>query len=168
MAVLGRAGLICVAGAILGIAGNFLTPRPAPLGTPVVAAAELSAVLCQDPRSGVARISVQDAKPLCIACTAAFVDARSAQEYAAGHVSGALHLAPGEPVDPLLAALRASPTVIVYDRDRACAAADQVAVQLQAQGLSDVRVLTGAWPEWLALGGPGESGACGLCTMDKR
>jgi 3-mercaptopyruvate sulfurtransferase SseA len=41
-------------------------------------------------------------------------------------------------------------------------------VQLQAQGLSDVRVLTGAWPEWLALGGPGESGACGLCTMDKR
>ena len=63
---------------------------------------------------------------------------------------------------------RAQPRVIVYDRDRDCAAADRVAAQLQALGLPDVRVLTGAWPEWMAKGGPGESGSCTLCTASSR
>jgi 3-mercaptopyruvate sulfurtransferase SseA len=168
MSVLGRAVLLCFAGSVLGIAGNAFSPRPARLGIPVHAAAESTTAACQDPRATVARISVQEAKPLCIACTAAFVDARSAQEYAAGHVTGAVHLAPGHPADPLLPKLSAAPTVIVYDRDRECSAADELAAQLQAQGLSDVRVLTGAWPEWLANGGPGESGACDLCTLEQR
>src|SRR6267154_2465087 len=137
-----RAGILCVAGALLGIAGNRFTPRPAPLGSRIVPAA----------------------KPLCIACTAVFVDARSPQEYAAGHVTGALHLAPGEPVEPLLASLRAAPTVIVYDRDRQCASANAVAADLLGRGLRDVRVLIGSWPDWLAQGGPGESGNCALCT----
>ena len=168
MNVLLRAALLCLSGALLGIGGNALTPHPAPLGGRVVASAEQPGAACQDPRASVARISVEEAKPLCLACTAAFVDARSAQEYAAGHVTGALHLAPGEPADPVLPALRSSPTVIVYDRDRACAAADQVATLLQGRGIRDVRVLTGAWPEWLAGGGPGESGTCSLCTVGTR
>lgn len=168
MAMVWRAGLLCAGGAALGLVANAFSPRPAPLGTPVVATADQPGAACQDPRASVARISVEQAKPLCLACTAAFVDARSAPEYAAGHVTGAVHLAPGEPVDPLLPALQASPTVIVYDRDRDCAAADQVATLLQARGIRDVRVLTGAWPEWLARGGPGESGTCSLCTAATR
>jgi len=83
-------------------------------------------------------------------------------------VTGAVHLAPGEAIEPLLARLRAAPAVIVYDRDRDCAAANGVAARLQALGLRDVRVLTGAWPEWLARGGPGESGACRACAVDGR
>ena len=168
MPTLLRATLLCVAGAVIGIAANGMTPRPAPLGSPVVAAAEQPGATCQDPGARIARIPVQEAMPLCIACTAAFVDARSAQEYAAGHVTGAVHLAPGEPAQALLPTLRAAPTVIVYDRDRDCAAADQVAALLLSQGLRDVRVLTGAWPEWLAGGGPGESGTCSLCTAGAR
>jgi 3-mercaptopyruvate sulfurtransferase SseA len=163
-----RAGLLCVAGSLLGIAGNALTPQPAPLGSRVVPAADLPGAACEEPRQGIARISVEAAKPLCVACTAVFVDARSAEEYASGHVTGALHLAPGEAIEPLLGQLRDAPAVIVYDRDRDCAAADRVAARLQAQGVRDVRVLTGAWPEWLARGGPGESGACGACTVGGR
>jgi 3-mercaptopyruvate sulfurtransferase SseA len=168
MSLLGRASVLCVAGAALGIAGNTLTPRPSPLGTHVLPAAEAAGASCQDPRATFARISVEEAKPLCIACTATFVDARSAAEYAAGHVTGALHLAPGEPVAPLLAKLQSSSAVIVYDRDRQCADADQVAAVLAANGVRDVRVLTGAWPEWLASGGPGESGSCSLCAAGTR
>jgi len=164
MGILVRAVLLCVVGGVLGIAGNALSPHPARLGIPVHAAAESSDAACQDPRASVARVSVEEAKPLCIACTAAFVDARSAQEYAAGHITGAVHLAPGHPAGSLLPKLSAAPTVIVYDRDRDCAAADQVAVLLKSNGVRDVRVLTGAWPEWLAVGGPGESGTCALCT----
>jgi 3-mercaptopyruvate sulfurtransferase SseA len=163
-----RAGVLCVLGAVVGIAGNRFTPRPAPLGSPVLPSAERPGAICEDPRASVARISVEAAKPLCIACTAVFVDARSAQEYAAGHVTGALHVAPGEPVEPLLPSLRAAPTVIVYDRDRQCASANVVAADLLARGLRDVRVLTGSWPEWLAQGGPGESGSCALCTGQAR
>jgi len=167
MGVLARAALLCVAGTVLGIAGNRFTPRPAPLGAPVAASAEQPGAACENPGASVARISVEEAKPLCLACTAAFIDARSAPEYAAGHVTGALHLPPEGPVEALLPALRSAPAVIVYDRDRACSAANQVAARLQAYGLRDVRVLTGAWPEWLARGGPGESGACGLCAGDR-
>jgi 3-mercaptopyruvate sulfurtransferase SseA len=168
MKLLVRAVVLCVAGGAVGVAGNAVSPRPAPLRTPVFAAAELPGATCQDASASVARISVQEAKPLCIACTAAFVDARSAQEYAGGHVSGAVHLPPGEPLDPVLPRLSSAPTVIVYDRDRQCAAADQVAVALKQRGLRDVRVLTGAWPDWLAAGGPGESGTCALCTAEGR
>jgi 3-mercaptopyruvate sulfurtransferase SseA len=168
MGLVARAMMLCAGGVAIGLAGNALTPRPAPLGARVYAAADQPGAACKDPGASVARISVDEAKPLCIACTAAFVDARSAPEYAAGHVTGALHLAPGEPVAPLLEKLRSSPAVIVYDRDRECAAADQVAALLQANGVGGVRVLTGAWPEWLAGGGPGESGTCSVCTAGTR
>jgi len=162
-----RAALLCVAGALVGVLGNSFTPHPAPLGKAVLATAELPGAACSEAHGAATRISVEDAKPLCIACSAVFVDARSAAEYAAGHVAKAIHLPPGESIAPLLPELRSKATVIVYDRDRECSAADKLAAQLQAQGLPDVRVLTGAWPEWLANGGPGESGACALCTLEK-
>jgi 3-mercaptopyruvate sulfurtransferase SseA len=160
--------LFGLSGALLGIVSNALSPHPAPLGKSVIATAEQPGAACADPQASVARISVQEAKPLCLACTAAFVDARSSGEYAAGHITGAVHLGPGEPAGDLLPRLRAAAAVIVYDRDRDCAAADRVATQLQAQGVREVRVLTGAWPEWLAGGGPGESGPCSLCSAAPR
>src|SRR5438445_10821529 len=109
-----------------------MSPRPARLGMPVHAAAESAGAACEDPRASVPRVTVQEAKPLCIACSAAFVVARSAQEYAAGHVTGAVNLPTGQPVGPLLPKLSAAPAVIVYDRDRDCAAADLVAVLLKS------------------------------------
>ena len=168
MGLLIRAALLCAGGVVVGLAANALTPRPAPLGTRVAAAADQPGAVCQDPRASVPRISVEEAKPLCLACTAAFVDARSAREYAAGHVTGAIHLAPGERAEAVMPRLQEAPTVIVYDRDRECAAADQVAAVLLGHGVRDVRVLTGAWPQWLAEGGPGESGTCSQCTAGAR
>src|SRR5215468_10140464 len=140
--------MIAFAGGAVGIVGNSLTPHPAPLGARVLPTAEQPGAACDDAHASIARISVEEAKPLCVACTAAFIDARSAPEYAAGHVTGALHLSPGEAIEPLLPTLRGAPLVIVYDRDRECSAANKVAAQIQAQGVRDVRVLTGAWPEW--------------------
>jgi len=163
-----RAAVIAVAGAFVGIAANFFSPRPAALGRAVLPNADTAGVACQDPGAAAGRVSVQEAKALCIACTAAFVDARSAQEYASGHVTGALHLRPGDPIEPLLPRLSAAPTVIVYDRDRECAAAGRTAAALKAKGLRDVRILTGAWSDWLAAGGPGESGTCADCTAAGR
>jgi rhodanese-related sulfurtransferase len=164
--ILLQALALCAAGALLGIAGNRFTPRPAPLGSPVTSAAETPGALCMLPGGRnpvVPRIAVEEAKPLCVACSALFVDARSASEYQSGHITGAIHLAPGEPVDPVLWRLGVYQTVIVYDRDPGCALADQVAKALLERGARDVRVLTGAWPAWMAAGAPGASGPCAVC-----
>jgi 3-mercaptopyruvate sulfurtransferase SseA len=157
---------LCAVGAALGLAGNGFTPRPAALGARVTAAAEAPGAFCQlsaGQSSVVPRISVENATPLCTACSALFVDARSAAEYQAGHITGAIHLAAGEPVDPVLWRLGVYKTVIVYDRDPSCAVADQVAKAILERGARDVRVLTGAWPAWMAAGAPGSSGPCTAC-----
>jgi rhodanese-related sulfurtransferase len=156
---------LVAAGVLAGLGANALSPHPAALREPVLAAAESSGATCQIPGQmpAIPRISVEEASPMCAACTAAFVDARSAAEYAAGHATGALHLAPGEPPDLVLWRISNMTTVIVYDRDPSCQQADAVAQELLSRGVRDVRVLTGAWPAWLAAGAPGASGPCAVC-----
>jgi rhodanese-related sulfurtransferase len=115
----------------------------------------------------VARISVAEAAPLCAACTAAFVDSGTPAEFETGHVTGAFHFGPGESAAGLAPRLGSFATVIVYDRDPHCGLADRVAAELAAAGVQGVRVLEGAWPEWMARGAPGESGACSPCQAVK-
>jgi 3-mercaptopyruvate sulfurtransferase SseA len=166
--LLRQATSIALAGAAVGLAANALGPRPVPLGRPVHAAAEASTGACNAAgaeREPAPRIRVEEAKALCDGCHAAFVDARGPGAYAAGHVTGAIHLPPaGHPESPgAIAALRGAPMVIVYDGDYSCALADEVADRLRREGLPDVRVLEGAWPAWLAANGPGAAGACPTC-----
>ncbi len=161
---------LAVAGSALGFAANALSPRPAPLGRPVVSTAEAGEGQCagsgQVPPVRAGRIGVEEAKALCGSCSVAFVDARGAGAFEAGHVPEAIHLPPaGHPEEKaVVERLRGFPTVVVYDGENTCALADTVAERLSKAGLRDVRVLIGAWPAWLAAGGPGASGACSDCT----
>lgn len=168
-----EAALIVAAGALLGLAGNAASPRPAALALPVHSAAESGTGMCAlsgaAPAARAPRIQVDEAKGLCDACKAGFADARGASEFAAGHVTGAVHLPPaGHPDEAaVIAALRAYPLVVVYDGDYSCALADEVAQRLAREGLPDVRVLEGAWPAWVAAGGAGTSGFCPSCHEDE-
>jgi 3-mercaptopyruvate sulfurtransferase SseA len=168
--ILLEAASIAVAGALLGLGLNAASPRSAPLATPVHAAAESGGGMCATGEAAPAaprarRISVEEAKGHCDACTAGFVDARSGTEYAAGHVTNAVHLPPagheGEAV--IIAGLRAYDMVVVYDGEYTCALADEVAARLRREGLPDVRVLEGAWPAWTAAGGSDAVGICPSC-----
>ena len=165
--VLRQAMLVFVAGTALGFGANTLSPRPVPLGRPVHAAAESGAGACLvEPASKPApRIGVAEAATLCSTCAAGFVDARTARDYAAGHVSGAVHLPPaGHPDEAsALAHLSTFHTVVVYDGEESCRLAESVARRLAAMGLRDVRVLQGSWQGWVAAGAPGASGACAAC-----
>lgn len=169
MRLLAQAAAVALAGTTVGLGANALSPRPAALRTPVHSAAERGGGMCADAGGAAAarapRISVAEAKALCDACTAGFVDARTATEYAAGHVTNAVHLPPaGHPGEPVaIAGLRAFSRVVVYDGDYSCALADEVAARLRREGLPDVRVLEGAWPAWVAGGGSGTSGFCPEC-----
>lgn len=167
MLLLRQTLLVVATGVVAGLGANALSPKPASLGQPVRPAAEAAAGACvADPAAApVTRIAVADAAALCTACSAGFVDAREARDYAAGHATGAIHLPPaGHPDEAeALARLATFHTVVVYDGEDGCQVAEGVARRLQARGLRDVRVLEGAWAAWMAAGGPGASGACAAC-----
>jgi 3-mercaptopyruvate sulfurtransferase SseA len=162
-------------GSAVGFGANALSPHPAVLGRQVLSAAEAGGGSCAMPPSATTsqaawrapRISVEEAKGLCTACLAGFVDARGPHEFAHGHVANAIHLPPaGHPDEAAaVAGLRGFPLVIVYDGEYSCAVADDVASRLKRAGLSDVRVLEGAWPAWEAAQGPAAAGVCGVCGL---
>jgi rhodanese-related sulfurtransferase len=167
--ILLQCALLCAVGSAVGLGANALSPRTAPLGTPVKAKAEAQPGTCglgsdAGGAAAVPRISVAEAQPLCVACSAAFVDARTEEEFTAGHVSGAIHLPPGDVPPAALDHLRRFSTVVVYDGEPSCAMAEAVALGLREIGVKDVRVLAGAWPEWSAQGAPGASGPCPICA----
>jgi 3-mercaptopyruvate sulfurtransferase SseA len=163
-----HAAALTIAGLGVGLSANALSRRPVSLRHPVHAVAQTGA--CPSDPAGalpVVRISFEEAARLCAACTAAFVDARGLADFAAGHIAGAIHLPPaGHPEEAAaLATLRAQTTVVVYDGDASCQLAEGIARRLQSLGCPDVRVLSGAWPVWVAAGGPGASGSCQFCSQ---
>jgi 3-mercaptopyruvate sulfurtransferase SseA len=163
--------LLCAGGAAVGLGANALSPRAAPLGTPVLPQAEAQPGTCAATGgaatagfAAVPRITVEQAKPLCVSCSAGFVDARAEEEFAQGHVTNAVHLPPGDVPGPVLAQLKGYGTVVVYDGDPQGTMAEAVAMGLREMGVKDVRVLQGSWSEWLAKGAPGSSGPCPICA----
>jgi len=164
-----QVALLCALGAGVGLTANALSPHPASIGARVYSVAEAGGGACAAPGPALApsapRISVAEASKLCQSCLAGFVDARSAGEFARGHIANAVHLPPaghaGE--GAAMAALRGYGLVVVYDGDYSCAVADDVARRLREAGLRDVRVLAGAWPAWAAADAPAAAGACGTC-----
>lgn len=177
MQLLFEALALAVIGAVCGLAVNAASPRPVDLSVPVLSVAESGEGSCSDPIASdtvLQRISIHDATAACDACSAAFVDARSAREFEEGHITGAVHVPPKGHADEAatLQALAASPMVIVYDGDSSCRLAEGIAGRLLNAGISNVRILEGAWPGWIAAGGQGASGMCAECgneddTADK-
>jgi rhodanese-related sulfurtransferase len=85
------------------------------------------------------------------------VDARPANEYAAGHIPGALSI----PIDDLkqrLQRLPKSKPYVAYCRGPYCVYADQAVEQLRASGRRARRLAVGL-PEWKSAGLPVEVGA---------
>jgi rhodanese-related sulfurtransferase len=163
-----HAATVTAAGVALGLAVNAASPHPAALGRPVHAPAEATSGTCQAPEDAapIARIGAEAARALCATCDVGFVDARGAFEFQQGHAVNAVHLPPvGDASEERFALerLAGAETVVVYDGDSSCKLAEGVARRLHAAGMKDVRVLEGAWPAWVAAGGPGSSGACAVC-----
>lgn len=166
VATLRQAAAVAVAGAAAGLALNAVHARGLAFGRPVHAAAEAGTGVCVGDARPIVEIGAESAAALCNDCTVAFVDARTASAYAAGHVAGALHLPPlGHPDERArLAELVGKQTVVAYDDASHCNLAQSVAQRLRTSGVADVRVLAGGWPGWQRLGQPAASGACEQCA----
>lgn len=105
--------------------------------------------------------ALEQVRRLHAAGAALFVDARDAEEFAAGHIAGAVNLpydvAAGEPalVENLDSAGR--PTV-VYCGGGACELSMDLAYELIYAGHKKVLIYMGGYPEWAAAGYPVATG----------
>ncbi|MBC7834813.1 MAG: rhodanese-like domain-containing protein [Phycisphaerales bacterium] len=95
---------------------------------------------------------------------AVFLDARTEDEYATGHIAGA-HYTPmsafrGSEPPEYLASLAKDQMIVVYcGGGDECHASEQVAIALQLAGFTDVSVLHDGYIGWSAMGHPIETGA---------
>lgn len=81
---------------------------------------------------------------------ATLIDARSAEQYAAGHITGAINVPTGD--DAALARLPAAKTtqLIFYCGGPACSARTNCAAKVQALGYTKLAQYKGGYPEWHA------------------
>jgi rhodanese-related sulfurtransferase len=97
---------------------------------------------------------------------AVFIDSRSRQDYAAGHIPGALNLPGGDwkneketsAEGSLSTALsfRKDQVLVVYCEGGDCQTSIALAKLIHGQGYADIRILSGGWAEWIAAGLPDE------------
>lgn len=80
------------------------------------------------------------------------VDVRPAEEYAAGHIAGALSI-PHDQLAARLAELPKESLIVAYCRGRFCVMAPEAVRLLRANGF-DARLLADGWPQWHAEGLP--------------
>ena len=107
-------------------------------------------------RSDAEAISMADLLKRSRAHDVIILDARPANEYAAGHIAGAISV----PVDELQRRLKALPKTkeyVAYCRGRYCVYADHAVEVLRASGRRARRLLDG-FPEWQMAGFPVERG----------
>lgn len=103
------------------------------------------------------RISVEDAMKLYKEDKAVFVDVRSNQQFALGHIKGALSI-PGSQIVKRFAEVPTMKTVIIYCACDAEQSSGRAAATLIAHGVKNVWALKGGWDEWKASNGPRAAG----------
>lgn len=92
---------------------------------------------------------------------AIFLDARPQNQYAEGHIYGALCI-PWQEVDrffiEIVELLEPSQTIITYCDGETCDLSHELALFLKEMGFEDVRVLVNGWTLWLQAGLPIQMG----------
>jgi rhodanese-related sulfurtransferase len=144
--------IICLAGAILGVLFNALSPGGIGLLGPVP----------HREAKGIGELELEEAWALHQKGTGVFVDARSAKEFAAGHIPGAL-LLPLDDFDEAVSSwtdlIPPETLLITYCAGAGCDSSWDVAELLKEEGYSRVKVFFGGWEQWKGAGYPVEEEA---------
>ena len=140
--------LVFAVASVLGLAVNALSPAGIAVTHPL-------ALKDLDPRY----ITVEEARTLFDSGQCVFLDARKPDDYAKGHVAGAINY-PAEQFVALYAKLEAllaaAPTLVIYCGGSDCGLSRMLANRLGEVGFKRVKILHGGWQEWKARGGPVE------------
>jgi rhodanese-related sulfurtransferase len=146
---------VIIIGVSVGLALAFNAARPDRM--PLVSDPQIAAQVAIER----GEISLADAITLFQSGQAVFVDAREAEEYALGHIEGALALDPlsfGQDF-PALRERMEGMTVVTYCDGEHCELSHELAEQLKSMGLQDVRVLKNGWSLWRDQGLPTATGS---------
>jgi len=144
------------------------TPAPAPVasGTAPSTAAVTPAPAAQPPAASDPHskypagtfVTLEQTRQLLETQAAEFVDARNADEYAAGAIPGAFSIPPdafaGGAIPEVLNFMAREKKVVVYCGGGSCDASMLVALRLQGMGFRDVVVFKDGYNGWTAAGLP--------------
>lgn len=149
-----QASVILITALMLGMGTNALRPKGLPMGS----------VESEGPQAGSeaaprTTIALEEARKLKDQGRAIFVDARSAAEFAAGHIPGAVSL-PWQQVDErfmdVANRLENAQEIVTYCDGASCRLSHDLAGFLKEMGFSRVRVLVNGWSLWRQAGFPVE------------
>jgi rhodanese-related sulfurtransferase len=138
--------VIVFLGAVLGFAGNQLSPRGIPLIAPAKAI----------PRAE-EYIALDKAKELWGNGVALFLDAREPADYDAGHIGNALNL-PAQSFERHFSAiapmLSPDSEMVLYCDGKECDLSHWLAESLRQQGFTNTHILHNGWTAWSQSGWP--------------
>jgi 3-mercaptopyruvate sulfurtransferase SseA len=96
-------------------------------------------------------ISLDEAGMLFFDRSALFLDARSSDQFAEGHIEGAVNL-PWDEFDhhfaPVMAGISPETLLVTYCDGESCGLSKELAMALLAKGYTNVRVLVNGWTLW--------------------
>ena len=143
---------ILVCAAVVGLLHNHFSRYPLP---PFATEASLRPPVA----ANVTFVDLAGGKSMFDAGAALFVDARPPEEYASGHVPGAVNL-PADEFDKaragLAETLRKAQAIVCYCEGLTCERSSSVANRLGAAGYAHVFLMFSGWDEWEAAGYPSE------------
>ena len=146
-----RALLIVLAGTVLGLLANTVSPRRIAWITPPKPAPKPQELL-----------SLDQARDLWSAGAALFLDARAAADYAGGHIAHAFNL-PAEAFEehfPKVAPnLVPDAALVIYCDGPECDLSHRLADKLKQLDFQNIRILTNGWTLWTNASLPIEKGA---------
>jgi rhodanese-related sulfurtransferase len=160
-AIWGRAArqilTLVILSAVAAVAANALRPDRLPLVGDWSAAARITTATGER-----MDISLGEAENLFLTDAAVFIDARSEQDYAQGHIQNACSL-PWQEVDlkfmGVMEALDLEMPIVTYCDGENCELSHNLALFLRDAGFLNTRVLVNGWTLWQQAGLPVESGA---------
>jgi rhodanese-related sulfurtransferase len=107
--------------------------------------------------TGIELVRGEQAEALWRERSTVFLDVRPAEDYAYGHVAGAVHL-PEEEFEArfpaLEARLRRAGAIVVYCKSVDCGSSLWAAIRLRNAGLTQTRIYPAGWHDWQQRGLP--------------
>jgi len=141
-----RAVAIVSLGIGAGFAGNQISPR----GLPLIAQAKPT-------QNADEFIALERAKELWDGGAVLFLDAREADDFAAGHIGNALNLPAmsfGQHIGEIAPTLTPTSELILYCDGSECDLSHRLAESLRKQGYTNLHILVNGWSAWRHAGLP--------------
>lgn len=145
---------------LISLISAILVNQARPKGVPLLADWGPEVRLTTDAGKSMV-ISLDEARNLCLDKKAIFLDARSPEDYARGHIRCAQNVpwqSFEEYIDRVFRSIPDDAWIVTYCDGATCSLSEDLAKELASMGYEKVKVLLNGWTRWLEAGLPTEGG----------